>query len=116
MNRRALPGCRSAVAGAVAGDEVVQLYVTHSQEPGAPLRTLKGFQRVHLLKGETRTLSFRLQDRGLSTVDSDGKRVIRPGKVDLWVGGGQPVSRAGLAMAAGVKTSFVIEGEKLLPK
>jgi beta-glucosidase len=102
--------------GSWDGDEVVQLYVTHSQDPGAPLRTLKGFQRVHLLKGETRKLSFRLQDRGLSAVDSDGKRVIRPGKVDLWVGGGQPISRAGLPMAAGVKTSFIIEGQKVLPK
>jgi beta-glucosidase len=102
--------------GSRDGDEVVQLYVTHSQDPGGPLRTLKGFQRVHLLKGETRKLSFRLQDRRLSAVDSDGKRVIRPGKVDLWVGGGQPISRAGLPMAAGVKTSFIIEGQKVLPK
>ena len=98
------------------GDEVVQLYVTHPQEPGAPLRTLQGFQRVHLLKGETKTLSFRLQDRGLSTVNPDGKRSIRPGRVDVWIGGGQPVSRAGLPTAAGVKTSFIIEGQTLLPK
>jgi beta-glucosidase len=98
------------------GDEVVQLYVTHPQNLGAPLRTLKGFQRVHLLRGETKTLSFRLQDRGLSTVNSDGKRSIRPGRVDVWIGGGQPISRAGLPTAPGVKTSFIIEGQKLLPK
>ena len=98
------------------GDEVVQLYVTHPQNSGAPLRTLQGFQRVHLLKGETKTLSFRLQDRGLSTVDSDGKRSIVPGKVDVWIGGGQPVSRPGLAMPHGLNTSFTIEGQKLLPK
>jgi beta-glucosidase len=98
------------------GDEVVQLYVTHPQNSGAPLRALKGFQRVHLLKGETKTLSFRLQDRGLSTVDSDGKRSIVPGKVDVWIGGGQPVSRPGLAMPHGLNTSFTIEGQKLLPK
>ncbi len=98
------------------GDEVVQLYVTHPQEPGAPLRTLQGFQRLHLLKGETKTLNFRLQDRGLSTVNSDGKRSIRPGRVDVWIGGGQPISRAGLPTTPGVKTSFIIEGQKLLPK
>jgi len=98
------------------GDEVLQLYVTHPQKPGAPLRTLQGFQRVHLLKGETKRVSFRLQDRGLSTVDLDGKRTIGPGKVDVWIGGGQPVSRAGLAMPPGLSTSFIIEGQKLLPK
>ena len=38
--------------GAMAGDEVVQLYLTHPGVAGAPIRALKGFQRVHL--GERR--------------------------------------------------------------
>jgi beta-glucosidase len=103
-------------AGGSDGEEVAQLYVTHPQQSGAPLRALQGFQRVHLKKGETRTLTFRLKDRGLSTVDAEGVRSIRPGKVDVWIGGGQPVSRAGLSMPAGVRTSFAVDGQKQLPK
>jgi beta-glucosidase len=98
------------------GEEVVQLYVTHPGEEGAPIRALQDFERTYIPRGETRTLTFRLQDRGLSTVDSEGIRSIRPGKVDVWVGGGQPISRAGLPMPAGSKASFTIKGQKLLPK
>jgi beta-glucosidase len=36
--------------------------------------------------------------------------------VDLWVGGGQPVSREGLAQPAGAKATFLIRGGKILPK
>jgi beta-glucosidase len=97
-------------------DEVAQLYLTHPQENGNPIRALHGFRRVHIRKGETSTLTFRLQDRGLSIVDSQGNRSILPGKVDVWVGGGQPISREGLAMAPGVKTSFIVKGQKQLPK
>jgi beta-glucosidase len=45
-----------ANSGAVAGDEVVQLYVTHPEVAGAPLRALKGFQRIHLRPVNTREL------------------------------------------------------------
>ena len=103
-------------AGGRDGEEVVQLYVTHPKAQGAPLRALQGFQRTYIPKGETRTLTFRLQNRALSTVDSQGVRSIRPGTVDVWVGGGQPISRAGSPMPAGSKASFTIKGQKLLPK
>ena len=39
--------------GAMDGDEVVQLYATHPDVPGAPNRALVGFERVHLARGET---------------------------------------------------------------
>jgi len=103
-------------AGSRDGDEVVQLYVTHPGAAGAPIRALEGFERVHLKKGETRTVTFRLQDRGLSVVDAQGNRRIQPGRIDVWVGGGQPVSRPGMAAAPGVRTSFAVQGERLLPK
>ena len=83
---------------------------------GAPIRALQGFERTYIPKGETRTLTFRLQDRGLSTVDAQGDRSIRPGIVDVWVGGGQPISRTGSVTPAGSKASFTIKGQKLLPK
>jgi hypothetical protein len=35
-----------------AGDEVVELYLSFSQSPAAPIRTLRGFTRVHLDAGQ----------------------------------------------------------------
>jgi beta-glucosidase len=101
--------------GAMAGDEVVQLYLAHSGVPGAPIRALKGFQRVHLGRGEKKTISFALRDRDLSVVDETGKHHILPGKVEVWIGGGQPVGRSGLPKTAGVQTQFTILDEATLP-
>ena len=45
--------------GERAGDEVVQLYVKEeSQRPKAPLKSLKGFQRVFLEAGERKSIRF----------------------------------------------------------
>jgi beta-glucosidase len=102
-------------SGAMDGDEVVQLYVTHRGVAGAPIRALQGFQRIHLRKGEKKTVEFTLRDRALSIVDAEGKRRIVPGDVDVWVGGGQPVRRAGLATPAGLQTHFALTGAMTLP-
>jgi len=102
--------------GARDGDEVVQLYVSHPGVAGAPLRALEGFQRIHLAKGEKRSVTFTLDDRALSVVDDKGERKVVPGTVDVWVGGGQPVSRPGMTQAAGVKTSFKVTKSAVLPK
>jgi len=104
-----------ANSGAVAGEEVVQLYLTHPGIPGAPLRALKGFQRIHLDKGEKKTVLFTLRARDLSIVDESGKHRIVPGRVDVWVGGAQPVSRKGLTPPAGMKTQFAITSGATLP-
>lgn len=98
------------------GDEVVQLYLTHADQPGTPLRALAGFQRVALKAGESKALRFTLSGRQLSTVDAKGERAVRPGTVKVWLGGGQPVAREGLAQAPGAETSFEIKGEMKLPK
>ncbi len=102
-------------SGGVAGDEVVQLYLTHPGVAGAPLRALKGFQRIHLDKGEKKSVAFVLRARDLSIVDESGKHKVVPGQVDVWVGGGQPVSRKGLTPAAGLKTQFAITHASVLP-
>jgi beta-glucosidase len=104
-----------ANTGKIAADEVVQLYLSHSQVAGAPLRALAGFQRVHLESGEQKTVSFGLAGRLLSSVDEDGTRRIVPGKVKVWIGGGQPVSRPGLVLPNGLETDFTITGEASLP-
>jgi beta-glucosidase len=101
--------------GATAGDEVVQLYLTHAGARGAPVRELKGFQRIHLAKGEARVVELTLRDRDLSIVDESGKRRIVPGRIDIWIGGGQPVSRARLASPAGSRAQFTITSGATLP-
>ncbi|WCM29627.1 glycoside hydrolase family 3 C-terminal domain-containing protein [Sphingomonas sp. QA11] len=103
-------------SGAKDGDEVVQLYVSHPGMAGTPVRALEGFKRIHLMRGEKRTVSFTLNDRALSVVDAKGERKVVPGTVDVWVGGGQPVSRPGMAQAAGVKASFKLSRAAVLPK
>jgi beta-glucosidase len=91
------------------GAEVAQLYVSRPGQAG-PIRALQGFQRVGLKKGETRELRFVLDARALSLVDAAGARHVEPGRIDLWIGGGQPGARPGLPKAAGVATSLEITG------
>jgi len=102
-------------SGAMDGDEVVQLYATHPSVSGAPARALAGFQRVHLVRGETQTVQFTLRDRDLSIVDPDGVRRIVPGVVQLWIGGGQQATRKGLTQASGVSAQFQITSAASLP-
>jgi beta-glucosidase len=104
-----------ANVGAISGDEVVELYLTHPGVAGAPVRALQGFQRVLLDHGQSKTVSFMLRGRDLSTVDEAGQRQIVPGPVRLWIGGGQPISRPGLPQLPGVQTQFTISSAATLP-
>jgi beta-glucosidase len=92
-------------AGAMAADEVVQLYVTDAQASGpVPLRALKGFQRVSLKPGEKRVVRFTLDERAFSLVGQDGQRVVEPGRFTIAVGGKQP----GLTGTADAPTTRVV--------
>ena len=101
--------------GAMASDEVVELYLTHPGVAGAPLRALCGFQRIHLEPGQKQMGSFTLSGRDLSIVDEHGKRRIVPGKVEAWIGGGPPEVRNGLPKTPGAAVSFKITSEAELP-
>ena len=103
-------------AGAMASDEVVEVYLTHPGVAGAPLRALAGFKRVHIDAGQSQTVRIEILNRNLSVVDPDGARKIIPGELHVWVGGGQPVAREGLNKPAGISGSVKIEGEAVLPK
>jgi beta-glucosidase len=73
--------------GAMAGDEVVQLYVRDEEATVArPVRELRGFRRVHLDPGECRTIAFRLSTEQFSYVGADLRRVVEPGRVSVQVG------------------------------
>src|SRR5690606_18119201 len=56
-----------ANTGAMDGDEVVQLYLSRPDLPNQPIRSLAAFDRVHLARGEKRTVSFTLDERDIST-------------------------------------------------
>lgn len=98
------------------GDEVVELYLSHLRMPGAPVRSLARFARVSLAAGGTQTVTFTLDDRALSTVGADGVRRVAPGRVNLWIGGGQPVERDGLEKPAGRGASFRVTSGAVLER
>jgi beta-glucosidase len=79
--------------GAMDGEEVVQLYVSAITQPG-PTRSLKGFQRIFLKKGESKTVQFNLTPADLSIIGDNGNPVPLKGKISIAVGGGQPEARA----------------------
>lgn len=100
--------------GGMDADEVIQLYAKRNGVKGSPIRTLVGFQRIHIPKGKTQKVTFKLDERDLSTVDNNGQRAVVPGTVLFWIGGGQPGQRAGLTPAPGVEASLLIRNEKAL--
>ncbi|WP_343692091.1 glycoside hydrolase family 3 C-terminal domain-containing protein [Chitinophaga sp.] len=82
--------------GEFDGDEVVQLYVSYPAVANAPVRSLKGFQRVALKRGESKEVAFTLTKEELSLVDENGKIYQPGGKTVISIGGGQPgVENAG---------------------
>ena len=84
--------------GSRAGDEVVELYLRGPQGEGAPLRSLRGFQRATLQPGETKHVVIKLDPAQLSEVDQTGSapcsRVATPSS---WAEGSRaraPASKA----------------------
>jgi beta-glucosidase len=73
--------------GARAGDEVVQLYV---RDPVAsvsrPVKQLRGFSRVNIKPGETRTVSFTLNASQFALYDAQGNWKVEPGTIEIMVG------------------------------
>jgi beta-glucosidase len=77
-----------------AGDEVVQLYI-HQQAGKAsrPVRELKGFERVALAPGETKTIRFKLGPDELRYWNAAVRDWIQEAEnFDVWVGGDSSAS------------------------
>jgi beta-glucosidase len=75
-------------SGSVAGDEVAQVYI-HQRAGSAsrPVRELKGFERVSLQPGETKTLKFPLGKDELSFWSPQSKLwAVEPGTFEVWAG------------------------------
>jgi beta-glucosidase len=97
--------------GKVEGDEVAQLYLSASGYAGAPLRSLKGFDRVHLAPGQSKVVRFDLTPRDMAFADEKGVMHLQPASYRVWVGGGQPGTSA-----PGVTSVFTLDGTLKLPR
>jgi beta-glucosidase len=86
--------------GGRAGDEVVQVYIN---DPVAsisqPVRRLRGFERVTLEPGQSRTVTFTLNRSDFGFYDNRGRFVVEPGRIDVY---------AGNSSAAELKQSFTV--------
>jgi beta-glucosidase len=97
--------------GSRAGDEVAQLYLSFPAVPGAPIKALRAFQRVHLEAGATQKLRFELNPLDLSMVTEAGEPIVAEGEYTVSVGGGQP--NTGVPV---LTQSFKAKGKLVLPE
>ena len=84
------------------GDEVVQLYL---HDPVAsisqPVRRLRGFERVTLDPGKSRSVTFTLDKSDFGFYDNRGKFTVEPGQIDVY---------AGNSSSASMTQSFTVRG------
>jgi beta-glucosidase len=79
--------CTITNSGKLDGEEVVQLYIRDELSSVAqPIKSLKGFQRIALKAGESKTVTFTLDSDALSMLDIDLKRVVEPGDFRIMIG------------------------------
>ncbi len=86
-------GCTTAMVdvkntGRLPGEEVVQLYIRDEvSSVTRPVKELRGFRRISIAPGETKTVEFQLGPDELSFLNRDMHRVVEPGTFDIMAGG-----------------------------
>jgi beta-glucosidase len=72
--------------GNMDGEEVVQLYI-HDKVGSVvrPVKELKGFKKIHLKKGETKTVEFTIDEEMLKMYNIDMEWVVEPGEFEAWI-------------------------------
>lgn len=79
--------CDITNTGKRAGDEVVQLYIQDVLSTVTTYeKNLRGFERVHLKPGETRTLSFVIKPEHLQLINEQYQHVVEPGDFKVMMG------------------------------
>ena len=74
--------------GKCAGEEVVQLYVQDKvASVTRPIKELKGFRKIHLNVGESKTVAFQITDDALGFYDNEMNYMVEPGDFVFMVGG-----------------------------
>ncbi|MEQ8812499.1 MAG: glycoside hydrolase family 3 C-terminal domain-containing protein, partial [Imperialibacter sp.] len=75
-------------SGALDGEEVVQLYLHDvAASVTRPVKELKGFGKIMLKAGESRSISFTLMAEELGFYDNEGNLIVEPGDFEVMVGG-----------------------------
>ena len=70
------------------GDEVAQMYIRDEvSSVTRPVKELKGFERITLNPGETKTVRFEITPAKLQFYNREMKRVVEPGMFEIMVGG-----------------------------
>jgi beta-glucosidase len=89
--------------GSRTGDEVAQLYIN---DPVAsisqPVRRLRGFTRVTLKPGQSKTVSWTLDRDDVGFYDNHGRFIVENGRINVWVGDSSSVSEG--------KRTFTVTG------
>jgi beta-glucosidase len=89
--------------GARTGDEVAQLYIN---DPVAsisqPVRRLRGFTRVTLTPGQSKTVSWTLDRSDVGFYDNRARFIVENGRINVWVGDSSAVTEG--------KKTFVVTG------
>lgn len=74
--------------GKCTGEEVVQLYVQDKvASVTRPIKELKGFRKIHLNVGESKTVAFQITDDALGFYDNEMNYMVEPGDFVFMVGG-----------------------------
>ncbi|SFA99556.1 beta-glucosidase [Pseudomonas sp. NFIX10] len=75
-------------SGQRAGDETVQLYLRqNTASVTRPVRTLRGFSKVRLVPGESKTVEFLLDQDDFALLGTDYLRLVESGTFTVFVGG-----------------------------
>ena len=73
--------------GAFPGGEVVQLYIRDLVgSTTRPVKELKGFERIYLQPGQTRTVTFKIAPEMLKFYNYDLQYVVEPGDFNIMIG------------------------------
>jgi len=79
--------CTIKNTGKVAGDEVVQLYIRDDYSSVTTyVKNLRGFERLHLLPGEEKEVSFVLTPQELGLWNKENHFVVEPGTFTVMLG------------------------------
>ena len=71
----------------MAGTETVQLYIRRMGDDGGPIKALRGYQRVTLQPGETKTIEMVVDKKTLETWDATTNTMrFVPGDYEIMVG------------------------------
>jgi len=82
-------------AGKIDADEVVQIYVSkEAQNENDPIASLRGFKRINIPAGKTKTVEFDLAASAFETVNDQGESVLVPGVYKVIAADAAPVPLA----------------------